>query len=185
MSVTMTTRPGRLLPAILLGGLLLGILISLGCTKISGANDAATSTERPSQTEIMQLVQPPMVPPPIDRDGPAVVKIELETSERVGTLADGVEYTYWTFNDTVPGPILRVREGDTVELTLKNSPDSRAAHSIDLHAVTGPGGGAKVMQISPGKEKTFTFKALNPGVFVYHCATPVIPQHIANGNYTR
>ena len=96
---------------------------------------------------------------------------------------DGVAYTYWTFGGTVPGPMLRVRQGDTVELTLKNAPDSKLSHSIDLHAVTGPGGGAKVTQIAPGESATFTFKALNPGVYVYHCATPLVPQHIANGMY--
>lgn len=183
MSATMSAKLRRLSPTILLGCLLSGVLISLGCTSIFGASDLAANTERPSQTEVMQLLQPPNVPPPIDRDDPAVVKIELETSESVETLADGVEYTYWSFNETVPGPMLRIREGDTVELTLNNSPDSRAAHSIDLHAVTGPGGGAKVTQVSPGDSKTFSFKALNPGVYVYHCATPVIPQHIANGMY--
>ena len=96
---------------------------------------------------------------------------------------DGVAYTYWTFGGTVPGPMLRVRQGDTVELTLKNAPDSKLSHSIDLHAVTGPGGGAKVMQIAPGETGSFKFQALNPGVYIYHCATPMVAQHIASGMY--
>jgi nitrite reductase (NO-forming) len=94
-----------------------------------------------------------------------------------------VTYTYWTFNGTVPGPMIRVRQGDTVELTLKNAADSTLTHSIDLHAVTGPGGGATVTQVPPGGSGSFRFQALNPGVYVYHCATPMVAQHIANGMY--
>jgi len=111
------------------------------------------------------------------------VIVRLETVERRGVLADGVEYTFWTFNGTVPGPMLRVRVGDDVELHLRNSAASTQIHSIDLHAVTGPGGGATVTQTAPGKESVFRFKALNPGVYVYHCASPHIPTHIANGMY--
>jgi nitrite reductase (NO-forming) len=79
--------------------------------------------------------------------------------------------------------MLRVRQGDTVELALTNSADSKATHSIDLHAVTGPGGGAKVMQVPPGETGSFRFQALNPGVYVYHCATPMVAHHIASGMY--
>jgi nitrite reductase (NO-forming) len=109
------------------------------------------------------------------------VQFSLETGHQRAKLADGVEYEFWTFNGTVPGPMLRVRTGDTVELTLKNT--GSMAHSIDLHAVTGPGGGAAVTQVPPGQEATFKWKALNPGLYVYHCATPVIPWHVANGMY--
>jgi nitrite reductase (NO-forming) len=111
------------------------------------------------------------------------VKYEVETREIMALMDDGVAYTYWTFGNTVPGPMLRVRQGDTVELTLKNAADNKLSHSIDLHAVTGPGGGAKVTQIAPGESATFTFKALNPGVYVYHCATALVPHHIASGMY--
>ncbi|MEX1162156.1 MAG: copper-containing nitrite reductase [Nitriliruptor sp.] len=123
------------------------------------------------------------VPAPIGDRGPTTVAIELETTEREGQLADGTTYTYWTFGDTVPGPMLRVRDGDTVELTLTNRDDSTMAHSIDLHAVNGPGGGAGATQTLPGERNTFTFRALNPGVYVYHCATPHIPTHVAMGMY--
>jgi two-component sensor histidine kinase len=114
---------------------------------------------------------------------PATVKYEVETREVTALMDDGVAYTYWTFNGSVPGPMLRVRQSDTVELALKNSPDSKLSHSIDLHAVTGPGGGAKVTQIAPGESSMFMFNALTPGVYVYHCASPLVPQHIANGMY--
>jgi nitrite reductase (NO-forming) len=129
------------------------------------------------------LVKPPLVPPPIDRPGPARIVVELATTEQKGTLASGVEYTFWTFGGTVPGPFVRVRAGDTVELRLTNMPTSTAAHSIDLHAVTGPGGGAAVTQVMPGERGDFEWKALNPGLYVYHCATPHVPVHIANGMY--
>lgn len=123
------------------------------------------------------------VPPPISRRVPANVAITLETREVVGTLDNGQTYTYWTFDGTVPGPMLRVRVGDTVTLTIKNAPGSTMPHSIDLHAVNGPGGGSGATQTAPGKALTFTFKALNPGLYVYHCATAPIPMHVANGMY--
>jgi nitrite reductase (NO-forming) len=82
-----------------------------------------------------------------------------------------------------PGPFLRVRVGDTVEVRLKNAADSKNVHSVDFHAVTGPGGGAVMTQTAPGEETSFTFKALNPGLYVYHCATPSVAHHIANGMY--
>jgi nitrite reductase (NO-forming) len=129
------------------------------------------------------LTAPPRVPPPVDRPGPARVLVDLETVERTGTLADGVEYSFWSFGGTVPGPMVRVRAGDTVVLRLTNHAGSRFPHSIDLHAVTGPGGGATVTQIGPGEAATFEWKALNPGLYVYHCATPHVPMHIANGMY--
>jgi nitrite reductase (NO-forming) len=109
--------------------------------------------------------------------------VDLEAVEIVGQLADGTTYPYMTFNGKVPGPFIRVRVGDTVEVHLKNAPNSHMTHSIDLHAVTGPGGGAGVMQVPPGEEKSFTFKALKPGLYVYHCATPMMALHIASGMY--
>ncbi len=109
--------------------------------------------------------------------------VHLTTKEVTGYLDDGTTYRYWTFGGTVPGPMIRARVGDTVELHLKNDPSSSMTHSIDLHAVTGPGGGAVATMVAPGEEKQVTFKVLNPGVFVYHCATPHIPTHIANGMY--
>ena len=129
------------------------------------------------------LLAPPHVPPPVQRSGPAKVLVELETTEQKGTLASGVEYTFWTFGGTVPGPFLRVREGDTVQITLVNQTSAHNAHSIDLHAVTGPGGGAAVTQVRPGEAGVFEWKAINPGLYVYHCATPHVPIHIANGMY--
>jgi nitrite reductase (NO-forming) len=125
----------------------------------------------------------PTVAPPVNRSAPTTVRYEVETKEVSAQLADGVTYTFWTFGGTVPGPMLRVRQGDTVELVLKNAADSKVTHSIDLHSVTGPGGGAKVTQVAPGQDGSFSWKALNPGVYVYHCATPMVAHHIASGMY--
>jgi len=127
--------------------------------------------------------EPTDVPPPLQRREPQRVRVFLITEEIGGRLAEGTTFVYWTFNGKVPGPLIRARVGDTVEVHLKNSPNSTMVHSVDFHAVTGPGGGAAVMQVDPGKEKSFTFKALVPGLFVYHCATPMVAEHIANGMY--
>jgi nitrite reductase (NO-forming) len=100
-----------------------------------------------------------------------------------GKLASETTYNYWTFNGKVPGPFIRVRAGDRVELSFKNRETSRMIHSVDLHAVTGPGGGAVMTQTPPGETKAFRFKALNPGLYVYHCATPMVANHITSGMY--
>src|SRR6266536_5983439 len=118
----------------------------------------------PAPANAPRLPQP-RVAPPVGPRGPMTVKVDLETQEVVATMDDGVVYEYWTFNGTVPGPMIRVRQGDTVELTLKNSPTSKMTHNIDLHAVTGPGGGGEATMVQPGEAKTFRFRALNPGVF--------------------
>ncbi len=125
----------------------------------------------------------PNVPPPITRRYATKVIVDLEVVEKRGRLADGVDYTFWTFGGVVPGKFIRIREGDLVEFHLHNAPDSRMPHNIDLHAVTGPGGGAASSFTAPGHSSTFSFKALNPGLYVYHCATAPVGMHIANGMY--
>jgi nitrite reductase (NO-forming) len=129
------------------------------------------------------LTSAPEVPPPITRRDPAKVVVHLEVREVNLPISDGVEYTFWTFGGQVPGKFIRVRQGDTVEFHLQNHPDSKMPHNIDLHAVTGPGGGATSSFTAPGHESQFTFKALNPGLYVYHCATAPVGMHIANGMY--
>jgi nitrite reductase (NO-forming) len=145
--------------------------------------DAPPAAEAVSADAVSVVMAPDNLPAPIGDRAPETVDIELISQEIDGVLADGTTYTYWTFNGTVPGPMIRVMVGDTVNLTLKNDATSSNAHSIDLHAVTGPGGGAVYTQTLPGEETTFTFKALNPGVYVYHCATPSVAHHITNGMY--
>lgn len=126
---------------------------------------------------------PQDIPPPIRRTNPEIVEIHMTSKEVLAEIAPGVVLNFWTFDGTVPGPFLRVREGDTVKLTLTNDPSSIHMHSIDLHAATGPGGGATVTDVSPGESKTLTFKALNPGLYVYHCAHPNVANHMAHGMY--
>lgn len=145
---------------------------------------AAVATVAPANPDAVSIVHNPAdLPAPIGDREPTNIRIDLVAKEVSGLLADGTTYTYFTFNETVPGPMLRVRVGDTVELHLKNDLSSTYLHSIDLHAVTGPGGGAVFTQTKPGEETMFTFQALNPGLYVYHCATPSVAHHIASGMY--
>jgi nitrite reductase (NO-forming) len=129
------------------------------------------------------LTSPPQVPPATGRTAPAKVIVELEVIEVDKEIAEGVTYTFWTFGGTVPGSFIRVRQGDTVEFRLKNHPSSKMPHNIDLHGVTGPGGGAASSFTAPGHQTQFTFKALNQGLYVYHCATAPVGMHVANGMY--
>lgn len=144
---------------------------------------ASRGGERGTLAENAILTHAPDVPPPITRGAPATVVVHLETQELTAGLADGVEYRVWTFGGRVPGKFIRVREGDVVEFHLNNRPDSKMPHNIDLHAVTGPGGGAASSFTAPGHSSVFSFKALNPGLYVYHCATAPVGMHIANGMY--
>jgi nitrite reductase (NO-forming) len=143
-----------------------------------------TSTPAPQTVVEADISRDPAdLPPPIGKRDAKTVRLDLFTVEMEGRLAESTTYGYWTFNGKVPGPFVRVRVGDTVDVHLKNSADSNMIHSVDFHAATGPGGGAAALQVDPGKEKSMTFKALIPGLYVYHCATPMVSEHIANGMY--
>lgn len=158
--------------------------VAQGMEAMKGMEGMASS--RHASAQVVDVVRDAAdVPPPVGNRPPTTVKVELTAAEVVGELdpATGTTYRYWTFNGKVPGPMIRVREGDTVEVTLHNSPSSHMVHSIDFHAAIGPGGGAAFSQVLPGTEKTFTFQATTPGLFVYHCGTPMIADHIANGMY--
>lgn len=133
--------------------------------------------------EHAKLTHAPFVPPPITRDHPTKVIVDLEVRELIKPLSDGVEYVFWTFGGEVPGEFIRVRQGDLIEFHLHNYPSNKLPHNIDLHAVTGPGGGATSSFTAPGHTSIFSFTALNPGLFVYHCATAPVGLHIANGMY--
>lgn len=133
------------------------------------------------------------------------VSVDLYSDELVAEMMPGVTYQYWTYNGQVPGPFIRVKEGEQVEIRLthgkadsntathdhhddsgtagQHAAAGHAEHSIDLHAVSGPGGGAPLMQVAHGEQKSFQFKASHPGIYVYHCASPHAPTHIANGMY--
>ena len=150
---------------------------------IAHGDENSAAAEPVIGEEIAVLTDAPQVPPPIARKHATKIIIRLETKELRGRLADGVEYQFWTFGGVVPGKFIRVREGDLVEFHLSNHPGSRLPHNIDLHAVTGPGGGAASSFTAPGRSSVFSFKALNPGLYVYHCATAPVGMHIANGMY--
>lgn len=159
----------------LLGGAALSlVLIGLGAACNADALDGP-AVEAP-------LLAPPLVPPPTAHNRQHVV-VHLEVVEKDLEIAPGSTMTAWTFNGTIPGPMIRVRVGDTVEIHLKNSTNSTMSHNIDLHAVNGPGGGAGATTVAPGEEKAFTFKAKAEGLFVYHCASGIVADHIANGMY--
>ncbi len=132
---------------------------------------------------VAELTSPPHVPTPVGRRQAKKLIVKMEILEKEGEMTDGVSYVYWTFGGTVPGSFIRTRVGDEVEFHLQNHPDNKLPHNIDLHAVTGPGGGAESSFVAPGHEKTFSFKTLNPGLYVYHCATAPVGMHIANGMY--
>jgi nitrite reductase (NO-forming) len=138
----------------------------------------------PIHPEMADIAENPgNIPPPITRREPATVRVDLETVEIEAHLDERAMFRFWTFNGKVPGPFVRVRVGDTVEVHLKNAEDSWMMHNVDFHACTGPGGGAEATTAAPGEERSFTFKALNPGLYVYHCAVPPVALHIANGMY--
>ncbi len=149
----------------------------------TSASASGTSATAVPATGADIVRDPADLPGPIGDRAPTTVRIDLEAKEVVGQLADGTTYPFWTFNGKVPGPFFRVRVGDTVEVHLKNNASSIMPHSVDFHAVTGPGGGAVFTTTAPGSETVFTFQALKPGLYVYHCATPMVAEHISNGMY--
>jgi len=134
--------------------------------------------------EVADIARDPNdIPAPIERTEAATVNIDITAKEVISQIAPGVYFNYWTYGGKVPGPFLRVREGDTVVVTFHNDATSLHRHTIDFHAVEGPGGGAAVLMANPGETKTLTFKALHPGVYVYHCAESNVANHMAHGQY--
>lgn len=167
----------------------LSVALGMGLSAVATAKTAEIKVSAVSEAvaklpvEHAVRVAPPNVPAPITRKHPAKIIVEMETVEKVMKMSDGVDYTYWTFDGTVPGSFLRVREGDQIEFHLSNHPSSKMPHNIDLHAVTGPGGGAAASLTAPGHTSVFSFKALQAGLYIYHCATTPVGMHIANGMY--
>lgn len=166
---------------------LVGIFFISSCT----GNDKSSGKIKkmnPAEIEVVgelvaELTAPPFVPKSTADRKPTKLIVDMEILEYEGEMVDGVEYTYWTFGGTVPGSFIRAKVGDEIEFTLKNHPDNKLPHNIDLHAVNGPGGGAVSSFVAPGREITFSFKTLAPGLYVYHCATAPVGMHIANGMY--
>ncbi|KAI1702520.1 multicopper oxidase domain-containing protein [Ditylenchus destructor] len=133
--------------------------------------------------ELAPIVLAPNVPPPIKRDHPARVHVKMDTSAVWNPVTRQFKYKMWTFNGGVPGPFIRAREGDVLEIEFANKDEDGLAHNIDFHAVTGPGGGAPLLFAEQDETKHGYFRLLYPGLYLYHCAAAPIPQHIANGMY--
>lgn len=164
----------------------LALFIEAGAIFSFAQNHAAHASSTTPTIKAADIVRDPAdLPPPLGARAPGMVHVTLTAKELVGALdpASGTTYRYWTFNGKVPGPFIRVMQGDTVEVTLANAKDSSMVHSIDFHAAIGPGGGSALTQVPPGQSKSFTFRATVPGLFVYHCGSPMVAQHIANGMY--
>ena len=168
---------------LILGTIILGVLFFASCKENDKKEDSGTADIPVSREMMAELTSPPNVPTPVGRRKAKKLIVNMEILEEEGELTDGVKYVYWTFGGSVPGSFIRTRVGDEVEFTLSNHPDNKLPHNIDLHAVTGTGGGAESSFVAPGHEKTFSFKTLNPGLYVYHCATAPVGMHIANGMY--
>jgi nitrite reductase (NO-forming) len=168
-----------------LAAVALALVLLAGCAPQGSTPPSAVAAraEKVTGQEDAVLTDPPNVPPPITRRHATKMIVKLEVLEVARRMADGVDYTFWTFGGSVPGKFIRIREGDEVEFHLSNHPSSTMPHNIDLHAVTGPGGGAASSFTAPGHTSTFSFKALNRGLYVYHCATAPVGMHIANGMY--
>src|SRR5690554_929480 len=160
------------------------LAILASCVNDQSQKKYADATEIPVSREMVaELTPPPFVPTPVGKRKAKKLIVDLEIQEREGEMTNGVKYIYWTFGGTVPGSFIRTRVGDELEFHLKNHPDNKLPHNIDLHAVNGPGGGAESSFVAPGHEKVFSFKVLAPGLYVYHCATAPVGMHIANGMY--
>ncbi|NJW52339.1 copper-containing nitrite reductase [Salinimicrobium oceani] len=170
----------RLVYVFFLAALIAGAITS--CEKAVAAKENPELMKVYGESEA-EMTSPPMVPRPVGKRAATKLIVNMEVIEKEMEMSDGVTYVYWTFDGTVPGSFIRTRVGDEIEFHFKNHPDSKLPHNIDLHAVTGPGGGAESSFVAPGHESVFTFKTMNPGLYVYHCATAPVGMHIANGMY--
>jgi len=162
-----------------------------GVLGLGRLNSVQASAKRISELKEVQTVEsaariaadPFKIPPPIHRTESNTHHVLLETKEMVGEIEPGVRFNYMTFGGQIPGPMIRVRQGDTVELTLKSNAKNHMIHNIDLHAVYGTGGGAGDTLVAPGQSKTIRFKAMYPGAFIYHCAVSNLDFHISSGMF--
>lgn len=134
--------------------------------------------------QVADIAQNPNnIPPPLTRAVSDTVRVAITAKEVISEVAPGVYQNFWAFDGKVPGPFIRVMEGDTVVVDFHNDETSLHHHTIDFHSVIGPGGGASVLMAEPGETKTLTFKALHPGLYVYHCAEADPALHMAHGQY--
>jgi nitrite reductase (NO-forming) len=165
-----------------------------GTAALAGcASEAPRAAQTAAQRKQMEAQSKPTVdrvaadptdiPGPIDRDEPAEVQVTLRPEEVTAEIEDGVTFDFMTYNGQVPGPFVRVREGDTVDLTFENPDANTMPHNVDFHAVAGPGGGAEATMTNPGETAHLRFKATYPGAYIYHCAVPNLDMHISAGMF--
>jgi nitrite reductase (NO-forming) len=166
-----------------------------GAATIAGCQAEAPQDEAPptqnntgggtaKQVDVDTVAADPAdVPAPIDRDEPATIQQTLTTKEVTAEVEPGVTFDYMTFDGQIPGPMVRVRQGDTVELTLENPDGNAMPHNVDFHAIYGTGGGSIATTANPGSENKMKFQARYPGAFIYHCAVPNLDYHISAGMF--
>ncbi len=130
-----------------------------------------------------ELTYAPHVPPPITRREPAILEVDLNATHKVMPMTPMASYGFWTFNSHVPGPFIRARTGDWLEVHISNTDTNGMPHNVDFHAATGPGGGAPLLTVAPGEKHVAWLRMREAGLFMYHCAVPPMIDHIANGMY--
>ncbi|WP_101294752.1 copper-containing nitrite reductase [Halegenticoccus soli] len=166
-----------------------GMVAVAGCSASNAGPDSTPTTDaEPSRKATKPVVDrvaadPTDIPGPIDRSEPAAVDVTLEAEEVTAELEDGTTFDYMTYGGQIPGPFVRVRVGDTVNLTFRNPEGNAMPHNVDFHAVAGPGGGAEATMAMPGETKRLRFKATYPGAYIYHCAVPNLDMHISAGMF--
>ncbi len=135
--------------------------------------------------EMQVMVPPPMLPKfdQVEKGGSKVIQVTFTVEEKKIEVAPGDSMWAFTYNGTVPGPMIVAHQGDFIELTLKNPSTNTQLHNIDFHAATGALGGGDVSLVSPGQQVTFRFRCIRAGVFVYHCAPGglMVPIHVTMG----
>jgi len=156
-------------------------------TQLAVADSAAKTHDIAKLPRVKQtLVDPPFVPDhdQIAKGGPKIIEVEFVIGESKRVIDDeGTQINTFTYNGSIPGPMIVCHEGDYIELTLINPAENLFEHNIDFHAATGALGGGGLTHVQPGEHATLRFKAIKPGTFVYHCAPggSMIPYHVVSG----
>ena len=192
------SAPGRRILTLAMGAALLVAMSAaapaLAESRASVVPDLVPKAEmQPAPDSEVNVSYAPNVPPPSGRTEPAIVDVAFEIVENVNMIdpATGVEYETWGYKiagdegtvSGTPGPMIRARVGDVMRFTVTNPEGNTMPHNVDLHAVTGQGGGAANTVVAPGMTATIEARLLYPGMFMYHCAMGDVPEHISRGMY--
>ena len=156
------------------------------CALALGSTLALAEADLKLPREKVTLVAPPFVHPheQATKSGPKIIEFTMTAVEKPIVIDEaGTTIPGFTYNGSIPGPLMVVHEGDYVELTLVNPATSTMMHTIDFHAATGALGGAALTQVNPGEQVVLRWKATRAGVFIYHCAPggSMIPLHVVSG----